>query len=101
MQITKEIIERLWYMRTWCCNFELFTKIYKRDGEDVNAKHSLASHMWRKFNSECKADFLVFWRVNDKDNQRAILKYLNSDEFEKRFKHDMASSTYTKCDVMR
>lgn len=76
-------------MRTWCMDFALFKKIYTREGEKAEDEHSLASHMWRKFTTEHNNDLLSFWRANDKQNQRDLIKYLNSDEFEKRFKKDM------------
>ena len=82
-------IEQLWYFRAWCCDFELFTKLYKKEGETPKDNHSLANHMWRKFTQECKHDVLMFWRANDLENQRAIVSYLNSKEFKKRFDRDM------------
>ncbi len=85
----KETINRLWYMRNWCMDFELFKKVYLRERENPDSEHSLASHMWRKFSIEYHNDFLSFWRANDRENQRALIKYLNSDEFEKRFKQNM------------
>jgi len=88
MEINKEMLERLWYLRTWCFDFELFSKIYIREGENPESQHSLANHMWRKFNNECNTGLLSFWKANDSGNQESIIKYLNSDEFEKRFKKD-------------
>ena len=88
MEINKETIERIWYFSTWSCDFALFRKIYTRGQENPDNQHSLANHMWRKF-KDCDNNFLVFFRQNDLGNQKAIIDYLNSKEFDTTFKRDM------------
>jgi len=88
MEITKETIERLWYLQTWSFDFECFTKIYTRKGEDPENQHSLASHMWRKY-QECNNNLLRFWKLNDSGNQKSIMNYLNEKEFEAEFQKNM------------
>jgi hypothetical protein len=79
----KLTIEKLWYAQTYM-GYSEFYDCFKNLQDSYNNKFGISMHLWKKY-KDYHYNILRLWNGLDLINQRKLLKYLNSDEFQEKF----------------